>query len=268
MAALSQTDEWPVRNVSAAVIRSGSVTTRGDIEHPFRLASITKLMTSLAVLVACEEGTTTLDTVVTASGATVSDLLCHAGGIAPDQPAVIAAPRTRRSYSTASFGLLAGHIAARSGIEFGVYLSEAVLEPAGMTSTSLQGSPGAGAVGTVSDLIRLAECWRSPGLVSADTLALATTIQLPDLDGVLPGFGRQAPNPWGLGPEIRGSKSPHWTSPHNSESTFGHFGSSGTMIWIDPAADTVLIALADRDFGPWAEKAWPKLSTTALDPRS
>jgi len=268
MSALSQIDEWPVRNASAAVIRSGSVTTRGDVNHAFPLASITKLLTSLAVLVACEEGTTTLDAMVTPSGATVSDLLCHAGGIAPDQPTVIAPPRTRRSYSTASFGLLADHITERSGIEFGVYLSEAVLDPAGMTSTTLQGSPGAGAVGSVSDLIRLAECWRSPGLVSADTLALATTIQMPELAGVLPGFGRQVPNPWGLGPEIRGSKSPHWTSPHNSESAFGHFGSSGTMLWIDPLADMVLIALTDRDFGPWAAEAWPNLSSAVLDTRS
>jgi len=224
-------------------------------------------MTSLAVLIACEEGTTDLNTVVIDSGATVSDLLCHAGGIAPNEAAVIAPPRTRRSYSTASYEILADHIAEKSGIQFAEYLSEAVLDPAGMASTSLQGSPGAGGIGTVADLIKLAEYWREPALLSADTLALATTIQLPELAGVLPGFGRQAPNPWGLGPEIRGAKSPHWTSPNNSESTFGHFGSSGTMLWIDPEADTTLIVLTDREFGPWAAEAWPKLSTAALDPR-
>lgn len=267
MSGLSQIDEWPVRNASAALIRSGSVTTQGDIDHPFRLASITKLITALAVLIACEEETTDLDAVVVESGATVSDLLCHAGGIAPNETTVIAPPRTRRTYSTASFEILADHIAKRSGIQFTEYLSEAVLDPAGMTSTSLQGSAGAGAIGTVADLIRLTEYWREPALLSADTLALATTVQLPELAGVLPGFGRQAPNPWGLGPEIRGAKSPHWTSSNNSESTFGHFGRSGTMLWVDPEADITLIVLTDRDFGPWAAEAWPKLSTTVLDPR-
>jgi len=235
------------------------------MDHPFPLASVTKLITSLAVLVACEEGTTSLDSAVTASGATVSDLLCHAGGIAPDDPTEIFPPRTRRGYSTASFDLLAKHVSTRSSIDFATYLREAVLDPAGMTSTSVTGSAGAGAVGTVADLIRLVAAWRNPGLVSSETLHLATTIQLPELSGVLPGFGRQSPNPWGLGPEIRGSKSPHWTSPLNSQSAFGHFGSSGTMLWIDPDADTSLIALTDRDFGPWAAMAWPKLSTTALE---
>jgi len=265
MSGLTEIDEWPVDNVAAAVIRHGSVVTRGDIHRPFPLASITKLITSLAVLVACEEESTSLDTVVTESGATVSDLLCHAGGIAPDRPGVIAEPRTRRSYSTASFQMLADHIANRSGIEFATYLREAVLEPAGMSSTTLEGSPGAGAVGAVTDMIRLARCWCEPMLLSEETLHLATTAQLPDLAGVLPGFGRQDPNPWGLGPEIRGIKRPHWTSPLNSKSTFGHFGSSGTMLWIDPEADTTLVALADREFGPWAVAAWPRLSTAVLD---
>ncbi len=265
MSVLSEIDDWPVGNASAALIRHGSLTTHGDVDRPFRLASITKLITSLAVLVACEEGTTTLETVTTDSGATVADLLCHAGGIAPDIPEVIAPPRLRRSYSTASFQILADHVADRSGIEFATYLREAVLDPAGMSSTSLEGTPGAGAIGTVSDMITLARCWSEPVLVSPQTLRLATTVQLPDLAGVLPGFGRQTPNPWGLGPEIRGTKNPHWTSHLNSESTFGHFGSSGTMLWTDPEADTTLIALSDRDFGPWAAAAWPKLSSGVLN---
>ena len=53
-----------------------------------------------------------------------------------------------------------------------------------------------------------------PGRVLAPaTLAEATTVQLPELRGVLPGFGRSDPNPWGLGFEIRGDKSPHWMPP-------------------------------------------------------
>ena len=52
--------------------------------------------------------------------------------------------------------------------------------------------------------------------VHGETHAEATTVQFPGLDGVLPGFGVQRPNDWGLGFEIRDDKSPHWTGLANS----------------------------------------------------
>ena len=82
-------------------------------------------------------------------------------------------------------------------------------------------------------------------------------VAFPDLDGILPGFGRQKPNDWGLGFEIRDGKSPHWTGAHSSPRTFGHFGQSGTFLWVDPDADAAAVVLTDRDFGPWAITAWP-----------
>jgi CubicO group peptidase (beta-lactamase class C family) len=93
----------------------------------------------------------------------------------------------------------------------------------------------------------------------------ARAVQFPGLVGVVPGFGRQEPNDWGLGLEIRGSKSPHWTGSRNSPATYGHFGQAGTMLWVDPGAELGLVALADRDFGPWAAQAWPELSDAVLD---
>ena len=59
-------------------------------------------------------------------------------------------------------------------------------------------------------------------------------MQFPGLVGVLPGFGRMDPNDWGLGFELRDAKSPHWTGARNSPRTFGHFGGSGTFLWVDP----------------------------------
>ena len=82
--------------------------------------------------------------------------------------------------------------------------------------------------------------------------------------GVLPGFGGQDPNDWGLGFEVRGAKSPHWTGTVNSPSTYGHFGQSGTMVWVDPEAGVGLVALTDRDFGDWARTAWPELADAVL----
>ncbi len=92
----------------------------------------------------------------------------------------------------------------------------------------------------------------------------ATSVQFPGLDGVLPGFGRQRPNDWGLGFEIRDGKSPHWTGAANSARTYGHFGQSGTFLWVDPDAETALVVLTDRPFGEWAHAVMPALSDEVL----
>ncbi len=89
-------------------------------------------------------------------------------------------------------------------------------------------------------------------------------MQFPGLDGVLPGFGVQRPNDWGLGFELRDGKSPHWTGSANSARTFGHFGQSGTFLWVDPAADLALVVLTDRDFGDWTYPLWPAVSDGVL----
>jgi CubicO group peptidase (beta-lactamase class C family) len=81
---------------------------------------------------------------------------------------------------------------------------------------------------------------------------------------VLPGFGRMTPNDWGLGPELRDGKHPHWTGTHNSPATFGHFGRSGCFLWIDPEAELALLCLTDLDFGDWAKDAWPRLADAVL----
>jgi CubicO group peptidase (beta-lactamase class C family) len=94
--------------------------------------------------------------------------------------------------------------------------------------------------------------------------AEATSVQFPGLDGVLPGYGVQRPNDWGLGFEIKGSKAPHWTGAHNSPVSFGHFGQSGTLIWADPVAKLGLVVLTDRDFGDWARPLWPAISDSVL----
>jgi CubicO group peptidase (beta-lactamase class C family) len=50
----------------------------------------------------------------------------------------------------------------------------------------------------------------------------------------------------------------------NSPTTFGHFGGTGTFLWIDPVAELGLVVLTDRDFGSWALDAWPRLSDEVL----
>lgn len=124
--------------------------------------------------------------------------------------------------------------------------------------------PGSGATSTVADLAVFAGDLLRPSTVSAQMHADATTVQFPGLDGVLPGYGVQRPNDWGLGFEIRNSKSPHWTGECNSTRTFGHFGQSGGFIWVDPKADLALVVLTARDFGDWALDLWPAISDAVL----
>ncbi|MFC5434643.1 serine hydrolase domain-containing protein [Microbacterium suwonense] len=264
--ALAAVDDWPVDHAAAAVIsRDGTVlATHGDLDRSFRLASVTKPLTAYATLVAVEEGVFDLNTPAGPEGSTVRHLLAHASGLDTTEDRVRAAPGTRRIYSNRGFEVLAEAVTAHSGIPFAEYLDEAVLQPLGMTSSQLQGSAAAAGVSTVGDLARFAAELQHPTLVADQTLAEATSVVFPGLDGVLPGYGIQRPNDWGLGFELRAEKSPHWTSAANSPGTFGHFGQSGTFLWVDPHAGVACVALTDRDFGPWAVEAWPPLSDAVL----
>jgi CubicO group peptidase (beta-lactamase class C family) len=268
MPALEVIDDWPVPNAAAAVVGpKGVLGAHGDIGREFALASVTKPLVARAAQVAIEEGAVELDTAAGPPGSTVRHLLAHASGLAMLNGQTLARPGTRRMYSNYGFAVLAETVQEASGIEFGRYLAEAVLEPLGMTATRLDGgaqTAGYGATSTVADLAAFAIDLLSPATVSPEMHAEAISVQFPGLDGVLPGYGVQRPNDWGLGFEIRDSKTPHWTGRNNSPGSYGHFGQSGTLIWADPVAKLALVVLTDRDFGDWAVPLWPVISDSVL----
>jgi CubicO group peptidase (beta-lactamase class C family) len=273
MSALDQLADWPVSNCAAAVVGpAGVLTTFGDQQHRYQLASVTKPLAALATLVAIEEEAVSLDEpladpalAAALPGATLRHLLAHASGMAPDRRERAATPGTRRIYSNAGFDVIGELVSAATGLAFADYLREAVFVPLQMRA-ALHGSPAKDGVGSVADLARmLAELLAPTGLLHPSTLRAATTVQFPGLRGVVPGYGGQENNDWGLGFEIRADKNPHWTSARNSPATYGHFGRSGTMMWIDPRTQLGLVALADRDFDEWAIHAWPVLSEAVLD---
>ncbi|MGH9023730.1 MAG: serine hydrolase domain-containing protein, partial [Acidimicrobiia bacterium] len=229
--ALARVDNWPAETPAVGVTRAGGVLdTRGPVDQRSTLASVTKLLTTLAVLVAVEEGTLNLEDPGGPVGSSVAHLLAHASGLGAEG-GIVRPPGERRIYSNAGFELLGEILEERHGIPYETYVSEAVLQPLGMTSTTAKGSPASGALGTVNDLLALGRELLNPTLVSASTLGRATSPAFPGLAGVLPGFGPRAPNDWGLGFELRDGKSPHWTGSSNSPSTFGHFGRSGSFLW-------------------------------------
>lgn len=265
MRALEQIKEWPVRHAAAGVVSRDDRWTAGETDRVFRLASVTKPLVAYAVLIAVEEGAIELDQPAGPPGATVRHLLAHTSGVAFDTTDILAKPGAKRIYSSAGFELLADFVGEHTGIPFADYLREAVLEPLGMTDTTLTGSAGHGAHATLTDLLRFAAELLEPRLVSAQTHTAATTVQFPGTNGVLPGFGSQRPNDWGLGFEIRDGKSPHWTGSANSSATYGHFGQSGTFLWVDPRHDLACVALSDENFGDWSREVWPPFSDSVLD---
>lgn len=244
--------------------RPSVVASFGDTTAAFRWASVTKVLTAMTVWVAWEEGTVTWDEPAGPPGATLADVLSHASGLAPDDDRILAAPRTRRIYSNRGIEVAAEHLAARAGIPFEEYLRVGLLEPLGIIGVRLEGSPAHGATGTLEDLIKLASELQAPSLISPETLDQCVRVSVPGLAGVLPGFGPQASNDWGLGVELRDHKKPHWTGDRNSPRTFGHFGQSGGFLWVDPEQRLALATLSARSFGSWAAEAWPRLSDAVI----
>jgi CubicO group peptidase (beta-lactamase class C family) len=225
---------------------------------------VTKLFTATATLVAAEEGIVDLDEPAGPEGSTVRHLLAHASGLPFDGERPIARPGQRRIYSNTGFNMLGTLVAERAEMEFDQYLREAVLDPLGMARTRLGGPPASGLFGPLDDLMAFAGELLAPRLIAQETLDEATTVAFPGLVGVIPDLGRFEPNDWGLGFELRDAKSPHWTGTRNSERTFGHFGGSGSFLWVDPAVEAAFVSLSELDFGDWAKDAWPRLSDAVL----
>ena len=190
---------------------------------------MTKLLTAYAVLVAVEEGAVEWDTPAGPDGSTVRHLIAHTSGLAfrlgPDagRPRDQAHLLQQRLRALGAGGDRRGRDAVR------VLPARRRCVPLEMAATTLPGSPAADGVSTAADLSRFAAELRAPTLLDPSPVAAAVEVAFPGLDGLLPGFGRQRPNDWGLGFEIRDGKSPHWTGSTSSPRTFGHFGQAGDV---------------------------------------
>ena len=264
MEALRAIEGWDAGVAAAGVARADAVVaTQGPRAVDLPWASVTKLLTGLAILVALEEGTVDLDEPAGPQGATLRHLLSHASGLPVDGEEPITEPGRRRIYSNTGIELAAGLLEQRAEMPFADYFAQAVVRPLGLVGR-LGGSPAHGYRGPLDDLLALGRELLRPTLLAPETLAEATSVQFPGLVGVLPGLGRMEPNDWGLTFELRDAKSPHWTGTHNSERTFGHFGASGTFLWVDPEAEVACGVLTDRRFGDWAKQAWPLFSDAVL----
>jgi len=242
-----------------ALSREGELGRRGDSARVYGWASVTKPVVALAALVAAEEGTIDLDEPAGPPGSTVRHLLAHASGLPFDPGPPISKPGARRIYSNAGFDALAEKISENAEMPFEEYLRQAVLDPLRMEA-ALRGSAGAGLQGSLDDLVKLTRELLAPTLIAPETFAEATSVQFPGLAGVIPDLGRFDPNDWGLGFELKDGKQPHFSGTLTSPRTFGHWGGSGTFVWVDPERGLAVGVLTDLRFGDWAKAAWPPFS--------
>lgn len=258
---LERVDNWSAPHAAAAVFdHSGILVSHGSTDRNFAVASITKIVSAWAVLVAIEEQSVRLDDPAGPEGSTVRHLLCHASGLPFEGFDPIAGPGQRRIYSNSGYFTLAEHLEGRTGMSFRDYMAEAVLEPLGMGASALVDGAAAGLQSTLEDIVSLGIELLTPRVIDPSTHAMATSVNMAGLAGVLPGWGSYEDCAWGLGPEIRGTKTPHWMGETAPASTFGHFGGRGSFLWVDPDAGFGCVVATDRAFDDWAVNAWPRFS--------
>ena len=261
--ALRQIDGWPVGFAAAGVLVSeGHMETRGDATRAVRLASVSKPVVALALLVAAEEGVVDLDEPAGPPGSTVRHLLAHTSGLPFEGTTPIARPGRGRIYSNEAFRVLAEHLATCAEMPFVEYVLAAVGAPLGI-GLDPSGDPGSGMHASLDDVLALGRELLRPQLVAPETRDEMTSVQFPGLPGVLPDHGRFDPLDWGLGVQLN-TPTPTWMGSRVSPRTFGHFGGTGTFLWVDPDAGVVCAALTDRGFDVWAKEAWPRFADSVI----
>jgi CubicO group peptidase (beta-lactamase class C family) len=262
--ALRQIERWPVEFAAAGVVDAqGQISTHGEATPSLRLASLSKPVAALATLVAAEEGVVDLDEPAGPPGSTVRHLLAHTSGLPFEGTEPIARPEHRRIYSNEGFRVLASHLAARAEMPFPQYVREAVCAPLGI-GLEPEGDPAAGMHGSLDDVLAIGRELLAPRLVADETRDELVSIQFAGLSGVLPEYGRFDPLDWGLGVQLN-TRPPTWMGTRTSSRAFGHFGGSGTFLWVDPEASVVCGALTTRNFGEWAKEAWPRFADAVLE---
>ncbi|MGA7834307.1 MAG: serine hydrolase domain-containing protein [Acidimicrobiales bacterium] len=225
----------------------------GDFSSVRPWASVSKMAVAMAFGIEMDWGLHAYTETVGPRGANFANLLSHSSGLGLEEGDPVAPVATRRIYSNYGVDLAVhGIVGENPPAE---WLNDRVFEPLGMTTTALTGRPAGGVIGSTDDMATLALAW-----LRADALATATRDRmirpyLPDLAGVVPGFGRFNPCPWGMGPEVRGDKH-HWMGDWPPTS-FGHFGMTGTLMLLNVDEGIGVVATTTEDFGPWAVQLWP-----------
>ena len=209
--------------------------------------------------------------------------------------------RSRRTYSNVGYAIAAVALEDASGMPFSDYIRAAVLTPLGLQQTTFGaavddpsvvdvaepgllghgqqlfngsrfralGLPQSGAYSTASDYLVLLQTVARGGVAPDGTRLLADetcvellTNQCGVLSGGVGSFMEWDRCDWAIGFELRDAKEPHWTGTALSVAAATHFGSAGTLAFLDPAHGSAGVILGNRGtYSRWmlAPEAWPAL---------
>lgn len=259
----------PPFEYSMAFMEPGRVLEYGDSMLVYPLMSVTKLLSAMGILVAVQRAMISLDDEVTIANGqrvvTLRHLLAHASGLAFNEPVLEVGAQEKRIYSNRGIEEASWAVEATTGFTFEDWVEATVLEPLGLVETHIDGSAAYAGAGSIRDLVALAHEFQNPTLISPELAREATSVAYPGLKGVTPGYGGYSDNTWGLGFEIKGAKVRTWFPRAASAHTFGHFGQSGSFLWVDPESGRSMAFLGTQPFGAWHRKNWQALGDHFLE---
>ena len=225
----------------------------GDVAVPRPWASVSKLVVAMAIGADADDGRCRYEQPVGPTDATLAHLLSHSGGFGLEAEDRMVPVGTRRVYSNIAVDMAVEAVTDRAPAQ---WLAERVFDPLTMRESELVGRPASGVVGSTRDLASFAGEWLRATLIRSSTRDRIVSPFLAELDGIVPGFGRFRPCPWGLGPEVRGSKR-HWMGDWPADSA-GHFGQSGALALFNVREGIAVVATTGEPFGAWAVALWPE----------
>ena len=208
-------------------------------------------------------------------------------------------PGARYSYSNYGYGLMGEIVARVSGRGYHDFVADEILAPAGMLNSYLLppesvwdkiatvwlptephtdyerynsayfrqlGIPWGALYTTPDDLAMFGQLFldggRSDGRqvlspATAREMARNQLIGVPGVDTSLGGAAPEASR--GLGWDVKGQKTGHWIGDLASPATFGHTGSAGAMLWIDPTTELICVLIGTRTLeSGWARAVPPR----------
>jgi CubicO group peptidase (beta-lactamase class C family) len=209
-----------------------------------------------------------------------------------------APPATRVQYSNVGYGLVAVLVERATSTSFTAALDDLVLQPLGIeawlgeapipvahlggthgehSGTELEpfnsafwrelALPWGGLLTHAEGVLRIIGAFqgRPADFLLSETRADAVANQNGDLGGGLAPPLVWPRAPWGLGPELRDAKAPHWAPAEASPNSYGHAGASGCFVWADPRADVAwaILGAHTADNG-WLIRGAPKIGAAIL----
>lgn len=246
----------PFTHALALWAGSETVHEQGGLPKRYPLTLVTKLCTAWSALVAVEHGLCLPNDPVGSEGSTVRHLLAHASGLPYESHGLWFSTVKRRVYSNAGFEILGDVLEEASGSPVKRWIEGAVFEPLGVTTVKLVGSPAWVGMASIEDLLILGHKMLEPTLTSPELAREAMTPRFPRLVGAVPGYGRHTPYPWGLGIEVRGDESSHWTGSSFPADTAGRFGVSDSFLWVGHTHGATCASLGAEKFDAWHKEHW------------